>query len=165
MPSFRNPARRGDAGAVPLSLLVTGPTPPVPEAARAADLARLAVVLGLVSLSSSLGMNMYVPAFPMMAADLRVEDAAIQLSLTSFLVALAIGQNVYGPLSDRIGRRWPLFAGLGLFVIASIGSALAANLEALVGWRFVQGFGACAAMGRRRWPPRFPAAGTPPRSP
>ncbi|MGZ8311524.1 MAG: MFS transporter, partial [Allosphingosinicella sp.] len=68
-------------------------------------LGRRALVLGLISLSSPLALNMYVPAFPRMAADLGTAPAEIQLSLTSLLVALAIGQNVYGPLSDRFGRK------------------------------------------------------------
>ncbi|WP_114953518.1 multidrug effflux MFS transporter [Sphingosinicella terrae] len=110
------------------------------------SLGRQALVLGLVSLSSPLALNMYVPAFPRMAADLGTDPASIQLSLTSLLAALALGQNIYGPLSDRFGRKGPLYLGLGLFILASIGVAFAPTLEALVAWRFVQGLGACAAM-------------------
>jgi DHA1 family bicyclomycin/chloramphenicol resistance-like MFS transporter len=109
-------------------------------------LARQALVLGLVALSSPLALNMYVPAFPRMAADLGTDPAAIQLSLTSLLAALAVGQNIYGPLSDRFGRKPPLYFGLALFVLASVAVAFAPTLEALVAWRFVQGLGACAAM-------------------
>jgi DHA1 family bicyclomycin/chloramphenicol resistance-like MFS transporter len=109
-------------------------------------LGRQALVLGLVALSSPLALNMYVPAFPQMAADLGTDPAAIQLSLTSLLAALAVGQNIYGPLSDRYGRKPPLYFGLGLFVLASIAVAFAPTLESLVAWRFVQGLGACAAM-------------------
>ena len=115
-------------------------------AGEPAGLARLGLVLGLISLSSPLALNMYVPAFPRMAAELGTDPASIQLSLTSLLVALAIGQNVYGPLSDRFGRKPPLYAGLGLFVLASIAVAFAPTLEWLVASRFVQGLGACAAM-------------------
>lgn len=107
---------------------------------------RRALVLGMVTLSAPLAINMYVPAFPRMAADLGTDPAHIQYSLTSFLIALAIGQNVYGPISDRVGRRPPLFAGLALFLAASIAVAFATSLEWLVACRFVQGFGACAAM-------------------
>ncbi|MGZ8345714.1 MAG: multidrug effflux MFS transporter [Allosphingosinicella sp.] len=109
-------------------------------------LGRRALVLGLISLSSPLALNMYVPAFPRMAADLGTAPAEIQLSLTSLLVALAIGQNVYGPLSDRFGRKGLLYAGLGLFVAASIAVAQSSSLAELVAWRFVQGFGACAGI-------------------
>ena len=102
-------------------------------------LARQALVLGLISLSSPLALNMYVPAFPQMAADLGTDPAAIQLSLTSLLVALAIGQNIYGPLSDRLGRKPPLYAGLGLFVLASIAVAFSPTLEWLVAATIAQG--------------------------
>ncbi|HTU10770.1 MAG TPA: multidrug effflux MFS transporter [Allosphingosinicella sp.] len=107
---------------------------------------RRGLVLGMVTLSSPLAMNMYVPAVPRIAADLGTDPAAIQYSLTSFLIALAFGQNVYGPLSDRFGRRRPLFVGLALFLVASIAVAFATTLEWLVAFRFLQGFGACAAM-------------------
>lgn len=105
-----------------------------------------ALLLGLVTLSSSLAMNMYVPAFPQMARTLATDAAGVQLSVTSYLFALAVGGNLYGPLSDRFGRRRPLFAGLALFTAASAAVALADTLAALVAWRFVQGFGACAAI-------------------
>lgn len=124
--------------------LTRGATPPV--RGPAGGLARQALVLGLISLSSPLAINMYVPAFPRMAVDLGTDPAAIQLSLTSLLVALALGQNVYGPLSDRFGRKPPLYFGLGLFVLASIAVAFSPTLEWLVAARFVQGLGACAAM-------------------
>jgi DHA1 family bicyclomycin/chloramphenicol resistance-like MFS transporter len=107
---------------------------------------RRALVLGMVTLSSPLAVNMYGPAFPRMAADLGTDPAAIQYSLTSFLIALAMGQNVYGPLSDRYGRRVPLFAGLSLFFAASIAVAFSTTVEWLIVCRFVQGFAACAAM-------------------
>lgn len=107
---------------------------------------RRALVLGMVTLSSPLAINMYGPAFPRMAADLGTDPAAIQYSLTSFLIALAVGQNVYGPLSDRYGRRVPLFAGLALFFAASIAVAFSTTVAWLVACRFVQGFAACAAM-------------------
>jgi DHA1 family bicyclomycin/chloramphenicol resistance-like MFS transporter len=110
------------------------------------ELAGRALVLGLVTLSASLAMNLYVPAFPRMAADLGVDGRTIQLSVSCYLAALAIGQNIYGPLSDRHGRRVPLCAGLAIYALASIGTATSASAEALMLWRFMQGLGACAAM-------------------
>jgi DHA1 family bicyclomycin/chloramphenicol resistance-like MFS transporter len=107
---------------------------------------RYAVVLGLIALAGPLGINMYVPAFPVIAADLKVPAEAIQLSLMSFLAALAIGQNVYGPLSDRFGRKLALYLGVGLLVIASVGVCFSATVEHLIVWRFFQGLGTCAAM-------------------
>jgi DHA1 family bicyclomycin/chloramphenicol resistance-like MFS transporter len=110
------------------------------------ELAGRALVLGLVTLSASLAMNLYVPAFPKVAADLGVDGRTIQLSVSSYLAALAIGQNIYGPLSDRHGRRVPLCVGLAIYALASIGTATSASAEALMLWRFMQGLGACAAM-------------------
>lgn len=105
-----------------------------------------ALILGLVSLAGPLAMNMYVPAFPEMAKALGTTSATIQLSLTSYLAALAIGQNIFGPISDRFGRKPALYAGLFLFVVSSIGASLAVAAEQLILWRFLQGIGACAAM-------------------
>ncbi|WP_332812441.1 multidrug effflux MFS transporter [Sphingomonas sp.] len=107
---------------------------------------RYALVLGLIALAGPLGINMYVPAFPVIAADLHVSAESIQLSLMSFLAALAIGQNVYGPLSDRFGRKLALYLGIALFVIASVGVCFSSTVEHLIVWRFFQGLGTCAAM-------------------
>jgi MFS transporter, DHA1 family, multidrug resistance protein len=117
----------------------------VSDTIPASALQRRAVILGIITAACPIGLNMYVPALPMVAADLRADPSAIQLSLTSFLIALAVGQNVYGPASDRVGRRLPLLFGMGLFVLGACGAALCSGVEALVAWRFVQGFGACAA--------------------
>lgn len=106
---------------------------------------RYALVLGLIALAGPLGINMYVPAFPAIAADLNVSAESIQLSLMSFLAALAIGQNVYGPLSDRFGRKPALYLGIGLLVIASVGVCFSSTVEHLIAWRFFQGLGTCAA--------------------
>src|SRR5690606_23393311 len=67
-------------------------------------------------------------------------------SLIAFFAAVALCQIVYGPVSDMIGRRRPLYFGLALFAIGSIGCALAPTIEALIAFRFVQGVGACAGM-------------------
>jgi DHA1 family bicyclomycin/chloramphenicol resistance-like MFS transporter len=98
-----------------------------------------------VTLVSPLAMNMYVSALPEIARALEADASSAQLSLVSFLVALAGGQIVYGAASDRFGRRRPLIAGLALFVCASIGASFSATMAQFVAWRFVQGFGACAA--------------------
>jgi DHA1 family bicyclomycin/chloramphenicol resistance-like MFS transporter len=107
---------------------------------------RMAVVLGLVSLSGPMAINMYVPAFEHIATSLRTDTATVQLSLVSFLSALAIGQNIYGPLSDRFGRKLPLYAGLAVYVVASLAASFADTVHHLIAWRFVQGLGVCAAL-------------------
>nr|AIA14019.1 Acetyltransferase (GNAT) domain protein [uncultured bacterium] len=111
-----------------------------------AQLIRAAIILGLLSVVGPLAIDMYLPALPAIAADLGAPDARIQQSLMAFLAAFAIGQLVYGPLSDMFGRKPPLYFGLGLFVLASVGSALAPNAEVLIVFRFLQGLGACASM-------------------
>lgn len=104
-----------------------------------------AAVLGFVTLAAPLGMNMYVPALPEIATALGTDAGRVQLSLVSFLIALAGGQLFYGALSDRFGRKLPLACGLILFVAASIGASLSVTVEQFIGWRFAQGLGACAA--------------------
>jgi DHA1 family bicyclomycin/chloramphenicol resistance-like MFS transporter len=68
------------------------------------------------------------------------------MSLTVFFIALSMGQCIYGPLSDMVGRKPPLYLGLALFSIGSIGCALAPDIGTLIAFRFVQGIGACAGM-------------------
>jgi DHA1 family bicyclomycin/chloramphenicol resistance-like MFS transporter len=87
---------------------------------------------------------MYLPALPTIATDLRAETGAVQMSLLAFFIALAIAQLFCGPLSDMVGRKVPLYGGLILFAIGSVGSALATNIDVLVMFRFLQGLGAAA---------------------
>jgi DHA1 family bicyclomycin/chloramphenicol resistance-like MFS transporter len=107
---------------------------------------RNALILGLVSAIGPFAIDMYLPALPTIAADLDASTAATQMSLTSFFAAVAVCQLLYGPLTDMIGRKPTLYAGLSLFVAASVGCALAPSIEWLIAFRFVQGVGACAGM-------------------
>lgn len=118
--------------------------------ARQPSMARYGLVLGLVAISGPLAITMYGPAFEEIARDLRTSIPTVQLSLVSFFIALAFGQNIYGPLSDRYGRKLPLYIGLGLFLAASIAASLASSIEELIAWRFLQGLGACAAIAMPR---------------
>jgi DHA1 family bicyclomycin/chloramphenicol resistance-like MFS transporter len=111
-----------------------------------AQIVRTAIVLGLLSVVGPLAIDMYLPALPAIGADLGAPDARIQQSLMAFMAAFAIGQLIYGPVSDMFGRKPPLYFGLGLFVLASIGCAFAPSAEVLIGFRFLQGLGACASM-------------------
>jgi DHA1 family bicyclomycin/chloramphenicol resistance-like MFS transporter len=108
--------------------------------------ARNALVLGLLSAMGPFAIDMYLPAMPAIAEDLDASIAATQASLMVFLGAVALCQIVYGPVSDMVGRRAPLFFGSILFIIGSIGCALAPTIEVLIGFRFLQGIGACAGM-------------------
>lgn len=113
----------------------------MPEAYR-----RLAALLGALTALGPLGVDMYLPAFPAIGEDLGASPAAVQLTLATFLLGMAAGQLVVGPLADRYGRRAPLFAGLALFGLASLGCALAASAEALAWLRLLQALGGCAGM-------------------
>lgn len=106
-----------------------------------------------------LSIDMYLPAFPTMQRALNTSAGQIQLTLSSFFIAFAAGQILYGPLADRFGRKPPVYAGLSLFVLASIGCALVQNVEQLVALRFLQALGAgggvvvARAMVRDLFPP------------
>jgi DHA1 family bicyclomycin/chloramphenicol resistance-like MFS transporter len=111
-----------------------------------AQLIRTAIILGLLSVIGPLAIDMYLPALPAIGADLGASDAVIQRSLMAYMAAVAICQLIYGPLSDMFGRKPPLYFGLGVFVLGSIGCALAPNADMLIVFRFLQGVGACASM-------------------
>lgn len=107
-------------------------------------LLRNAIVLGLLSAIGPFAIDMYLPALATIAVDLRAETSAVQMSLLAFFVALAIAQLFCGPLSDMVGRKIPLYGGLTLFAVGSIGSALATDIDSLVLFRLLQGVGAAA---------------------
>ncbi len=107
---------------------------------------RVIVALGLLAALAPLSTDLYLPAFPGMAAELGVEPFAVQLTLTGFLLGLGAGPLVAGPLSDRLGRRPVLLLALALFVACGIGMSLTGHLAVLVGLRVAQGLGASAAI-------------------
>jgi DHA1 family bicyclomycin/chloramphenicol resistance-like MFS transporter len=107
---------------------------------------RTALVLGLLSAIGPFAIDMYLPALPSIGQSLGASVHAVQASLMAFFISLGIGQIVYGPVSDMVGRKPPLYFGLLLFAAGSIGCALAPNIETLIALRFVQGLGACAGM-------------------
>ncbi|OEO28820.1 Bcr/CflA family drug resistance efflux transporter [Devosia insulae DS-56] len=111
-----------------------------------AKLIRMAIVLGLLSVIGPVAIDMYLPALPEIGGQLGVTDASVQLSLMSFMAAFALGQLIYGPISDMIGRKPPLYIGTLVFIAGSIGCAVAPSVEWLIVSRFVQGIGGCAAM-------------------
>lgn len=102
----------------------------------------LAAAIGIGPLS----IDMYLPGLPALAAAFRAEAGSVQLTLASFFVGLTLGQVVYGPASDRFGRKRPLYAGLALYVLASLGCALAPGIGSLIALRFLQALGGCAGM-------------------
>jgi DHA1 family bicyclomycin/chloramphenicol resistance-like MFS transporter len=105
-----------------------------------------ALVLGLLSAVGLFALDMYLPALPTISENLKADSHAVQASLISFFAAMAVSQIVYGPLSDMFGRKRPLYVGLCLYLIGSIGCALSPSIEWLVAFRFLQGMGACAGV-------------------
>ncbi|WP_424628133.1 multidrug effflux MFS transporter [Bradyrhizobium sp. SYSU BS000235] len=107
---------------------------------------RNAIVLGLLSAIGPFAIDMYLPALPTITADLGASTAATQMTLMVFFVAFGVCQIVYGPLSDMVGRKPPLFFGIVVFALGSIGCSLSSDINWLIFFRFVQGLGAAAVM-------------------
>jgi MFS transporter, DHA1 family, multidrug resistance protein len=107
---------------------------------------RMLLLTGPLSALGSLCIDMYLPALPSISRDLGAGTSATQASLTTCLVGLALGQVLVGPLSDRLGRRPPLFAGLGAFIVASAGCSLMPSIYGFVALRFIQGLGGAAGI-------------------
>ena len=104
------------------------------------------VVLGLLVALGPLTIDMYLPALPRIADELSVSSSMVQLTLTGTLAGLALGQLIIGPLSDSLGRRRPLMAGIVLHMLASVCCLFAPNIATLGMARGLQGVGAAAAM-------------------
>ncbi len=104
-----------------------------------AFLALLLVTLGQFAI------DMYLPSMPSMVADLETTKSLVQQTLTFFLVSFALSQLIYGPLSDRFGRRIVLLCGLFIFILGCVGAYFARSIEFLIVMRFVQGMGIGAA--------------------
>ena len=96
-------------------------------------------MLGAVNAIGPLSIDMYLPAFPDIAASLHASAAQVQLTLTACVAGLALGQLVVGPLSDRHGRRLPLIAAMTTYAVASVCCSIAPSAPVLMGLRFVQG--------------------------
>jgi DHA1 family bicyclomycin/chloramphenicol resistance-like MFS transporter len=105
----------------------------------------LVLVLGLLTALGPLTIDMYLPSLPTITAELHASAAAVQLTLTGTLVGLAVGQLLVGPLSDALGRRLPLLAGIGVHIVASLLCVVAPDLAVLGALRLLQGLGAAAA--------------------
>ncbi len=108
--------------------------------------AKDALVLGLLAAVGPFAIDMYIPALPTISADLGAGTAATQMTLTAFFVAFGACQLIYGPVSDMIGRKPPLYFGLTVFAVGSIGGALSPAVEWLIFFRVVQGIGASSVM-------------------
>jgi MFS transporter, DHA1 family, multidrug resistance protein len=119
---------------------------PMPRPDSLAVTALLTALVAVGSFSTSI----YVPSMPALAAEFATTPDRVKLTLTLFLFGFALGQLVYGPASDRLGRRGVLVAGLGLYLAGSLACALAPSIGTMIAARFLQAAGACAgaALGR-----------------
>ena len=97
------------------------------------------ILSGLMAFAS-LSTDIYLPAMPVMAAELQ-GDA--ELTITGFLIGFAVAQLIWGPIGDRLGRRTPLVIGMVLFIIGSVGCALSVSIDQIIFWRVFQALGAC----------------------
>ncbi|HQT11747.1 multidrug effflux MFS transporter [Reyranella sp.] len=104
------------------------------------------IVIAAIACSGTMAMHIFVPALPAVALDLRTTASAAQLTLTVYLVGIAGGQLVYGPLSDRFGRRPVLLFSLALFLVSSLVGALAPAIDWLIAARVLQALGACGGL-------------------
>lgn len=104
------------------------------------------VLMGLITALGPLAIDMYLPAFSAIAHDLDTTHGHVERTLASYLLGLSLAQLVYGPVTDRFGRKWPLLIGLCIYIVTTIASASAADIDHLMAWRFLQAFGGAAGM-------------------
>jgi DHA1 family bicyclomycin/chloramphenicol resistance-like MFS transporter len=102
-------------------------------------------ILGSLTALGPFSIDMYLPSFPAIAADLHTTQERVALSLSSYFVGLSAGQLLYGPLLDKFGRKKPLYAGIAIYLLASFGCMMVGNVNSLIALRFVQAMGSCAA--------------------
>jgi MFS transporter, DHA1 family, multidrug resistance protein len=101
-------------------------------------------IFGFLSAIAPLSIDIYLPALPMLRQALSANEAQTLFTLSAFFIGFGAGQLLLGPLSDRFGRKRPLLAGLVLYIVASVGCALATTVSTIVFWRFLQAFGGSA---------------------
>jgi len=106
---------------------------------------KLILILGALTALGPFSIDMYLPGFSAIAADLGTTVNKVSLSLSSYFIGISAGQLLYGPLLDRFGRKSPLYIGLLVYILASLGCALTKNIDVLIALRFVQAIGSCAA--------------------
>ncbi len=105
----------------------------------------LILILGTLTALGPFSIDMYLPGFPAIAKDFHETVTRVALSLSSFFIGISAGQLLYGPLLDRFGRKKPLYIGLVVYILASLGCMSAHSIETLIVLRFVQAIGSCAA--------------------
>jgi MFS transporter, DHA1 family, multidrug resistance protein len=129
---------------------------------KAPGFPRLLLLLGAISILTPFSLDMYLPALPAIARDLKADAGAVELSLPAFFVGLALSQLLFGSMADHFGRRPPLLCGLALSVVGSVGCALSGGVASLTVWRVVQalGVGSASVIPRAVIRDRFDVANT-----
>ncbi|WP_340614973.1 Bcr/CflA family multidrug efflux MFS transporter [Xenorhabdus thailandensis] len=105
----------------------------------------LVLILGLLSMLMPLAIDMYLPSMPTIAENFGVNDGLVQMTLSSYILGFAIGQMIYGPMSDSLGRKPVILGGVIVFAISSAACALAQDIDTFISMRFLHGFSAAAA--------------------
>jgi MFS transporter, DHA1 family, multidrug resistance protein len=119
----------------------------------------LIVLMGVLQAFAPLSIDMYLPSMPLLEKVFSATTAQVQITLVTFLLGFALGQAIYGPLTDRFGRKPPLYFSLALFVFSSAACALSTSVNMLAVFRLLQAIGACGgavvsrAMVRDLFPP------------
>jgi DHA1 family bicyclomycin/chloramphenicol resistance-like MFS transporter len=106
---------------------------------------KLILILGSLTALGPFSIDMYLPGFSGIAKDLHTTVAKVSMSLSSYFIGISAGQLLYGPLLDRFGRKKPLFIGLLVYILASLGCVYVTNIDSFILLRFVQAIGSCAA--------------------
>ena len=106
---------------------------------------KLILILGSLTALGPFSIDMYLPGFSGIAKDLHTTVAKVSMSLSSYFVGISAGQLLYGPLLDRYGRKKPLFIGLLIYILASLGCVYVTNIDSFIFLRFIQAIGSCAA--------------------
>jgi DHA1 family bicyclomycin/chloramphenicol resistance-like MFS transporter len=104
------------------------------------------LLMGALTAIGPISIDMYLPAFPEMAANLGATGSQVERTLAAYLIGMAGAQLIYGPLADRFGRKPPLYGALIVYILASAGCALAPTVEFLTVCRVVQAMGGAAGM-------------------
>lgn len=105
----------------------------------------LIIVLGFLNALTPFTIDLYLPAFPQIAADLNVAVSRMSLSVSVYFIGFALGQVIYGPLLDRFGRQRPIYAGLAIYILATLGCMTTTSFEGLLVFRFISALGGSAA--------------------
>lgn len=102
-------------------------------------------MLGFLNALTPFTIDLYLPAFPQIAADLDVAVSRMSLSVSVYFIGFALGQVIYGPLLDRFGRQRPIYAGLAIYVLATFGCMTTTSFEGLLVFRFIAALGGSAS--------------------